>query len=75
MKVKAVDVRFSFTKNLGNYESTRMEAGMVVELTEQEDHKVVFKTAFDTVKKEVQEQMMKTLGTKHGSRLKEVKNC
>lgn len=59
MRVKEINVQFSFTKNLGNYESARTEAGAVIELEKEEDYTRAFKNAFDIVKKEVKNQISK----------------
>jgi len=65
VKVKEISVQFSFTKNLGNYESAKASAGMVVTLKKEDDYKEAFDEAFRAVREEVSEQMMKMLETKY----------
>ena len=65
VRVKEISVQFSFTKNLGNYESAKTSAGMVVTLKKEDDYKKAFDEAFHAVREEVSEQMMKVLETKY----------
>lgn len=49
MHIKEITVVKSFTRNLGNFESTRIEYGAVVSLDEGDDHEVARKKAKATV--------------------------
>lgn len=57
MKVKEISVSFKYVKNLGNYQSKSVEAGMVIENNEGEDAQKLYEVAFDTVKQEVKKQL------------------
>jgi hypothetical protein len=57
MKVKEVQATFSFTKNLGNYQSLRVEAGAVAELEPGEKPEKVIKEIFKISKAQVDEQV------------------
>ena len=53
MKIKEIRANFSFTKNLGNFESVKVEAGVTGELESGEDVEEMFQEAFEVVKEEV----------------------
>jgi hypothetical protein len=56
MKVKQITAQFAFTKNLGNYQSLRAEAGITVEVEDGENVLAVYEEAFQTVKDQVKQQ-------------------
>jgi len=55
MKIKEIRANFSFTKNLGNFQSLKVEAGVSGELEPGDDVKAAFQDAFEMVKEEVRE--------------------
>jgi hypothetical protein len=57
MRVKEVSVTFSFTKNLGNYQSLKIEAGAVVELGPGDKPEKVYAETFEMAKRQVDEQI------------------
>lgn len=57
MKVTEVRVSFSYTKNLGNFESVRVEAGATAELETKENAEEVFPNLFELAKQEVKKQV------------------
>ena len=57
MKVKEISVSFKFTKNLGNYQSAAVEAGLVVEIQGGESPDDVMTAAFETAKEHVRTQL------------------
>ena len=57
MKVKEISVSFKFTKNLGNYQSAAVEAGLVVEIQGGESPDDVMTDAFEKGKDDVLTQL------------------
>jgi len=57
-KVKQISVGASYTKNLGNFQSLKVEASIVMELLDDEDPSVVYEDAWA----KVQDQVRKGLG-------------
>lgn len=57
MKVKEISVSFKFTKNLGNYQSAAVEAGLVVEIQGGESPDEVMTAAFEKAKEHVRTQL------------------
>lgn len=53
MKVKEINVGFTFTKNLGNYESLKVDAGVVITVENGEDPEVVYEKAWESAKKQI----------------------
>jgi hypothetical protein len=64
MKSKEVHAAVSFTKNLGNFQSLRIEAGITMEIEPGEDVEEVFTQTFKLAKQEVRKQ----LNTRKGER-------
>lgn len=64
MKIKEISVNFKFTKNLGNYESCTMEAGMVVDLEDTEGAKEIFDGMWKDVKDQVRSQIQQVVEKK-----------
>ncbi len=56
MKIREVSATFSFTKNLGNYQSLKAEATIVSEVENGEAPEDVFKNIFVMAKEQVREQ-------------------
>ncbi len=56
-EVKSVSLRGGFTVNMGNYESAKIEAEVVLELQEGEDVKDALQQARKIIDEEVGEQM------------------
>lgn len=54
---KEVHVDVTYTKNLGNYESVRFNAGITFVVHEGEDLNEVYKQAWDTVGDQIGEQL------------------
>ncbi len=57
MKPKEIHVSTKFVKNLGNYQSFTAEAGMTVQIEQNDDVTEVFDKAWETVKNEVSAQI------------------
>ena len=57
MRVKEISATFSYTKNLGNYQSLRVEAGVVSEIGPGDKPEKVFEEAFEMAKHQVDEQI------------------
>ena len=57
MRVTEVAVSFSYTKNLGNYQSLKAEASATAELESGEETTEVFDRLFKLVKNEVRKQV------------------
>lgn len=53
MEVKEITVGFTFTKNLGNYESLKVDAGIVVTVEAGEDPDAVYNKAWESAKKQI----------------------
>ena len=56
-KAKELDVSVSFTKNLGNYQSLRLDAGLTVLLEDGEDVEQVYTDTWDRVGDQIQSQL------------------
>ena len=57
MKVKEISVSFKFAKNLGNYQSAAVEAGLVVEIQGGESPDDVMTAALEKAKENVRTQL------------------
>jgi hypothetical protein len=57
MKAKEVRATFSFTKNLGNFQSIRVEATVVAELEPKDTPEKAFRECWALVKEQVDEQV------------------
>ncbi|CAI6075032.1 hypothetical protein PAECIP112173_02355 [Paenibacillus sp. JJ-100] len=57
-KVKQISVGASFTKNLGNFQSLKVEANIVLELDDRDDPSAAYEDAWA----KVQEQVRNGLG-------------
>lgn len=57
MKAKEVRATFSFTKNLGNFQSIRVEATVVAELEPKDTPEKAFRECWELVKEQVDEQV------------------
>lgn len=57
MKVNQISVLVGYTKNLGNYESLRLDAGVTVEVEEGENEKKAYKKAWDLAGEQISEQL------------------
>ena len=57
MQVKEISVSFKFTKNLGNYQSAAVEAGLVVEIQGGESPDDVMTVSFEKAKEHVLTQL------------------
>ncbi len=51
--VKQVSVGASYTKNLGNFQSLKVEASIVVDLHDDDDSEAVYADAWERVQKQV----------------------
>lgn len=56
MKITEVSGTFSFTRNLGNYQSLKAEVTIVSQVEDGEEPEAVFKNIFDMAKKQVRKQ-------------------
>jgi hypothetical protein len=52
-QVKEISVGFTYTKNLGNYESLKVDAGVVVAIWAEDDPRIAYYAAWETVKKQI----------------------
>jgi hypothetical protein len=52
-KVKEISVGFMYTKNLGNYESLKVDAGAVITVEPGEDPDAIYEKAWETARKQV----------------------
>ena len=52
-QVKEISVGFTFTKNLGNYESLKVDAGVVMTVEPGDDPAAVEAEAWEHVKKQI----------------------
>lgn len=53
MQTKEISVGFTYTRNLGNYESLKVDAGVVIAVGENEDTEEVYATAWKSAKKQI----------------------
>lgn len=53
MQAKEISVGFTFTKNLGNYQSLKVDAGVVMTVEDGDDLDGVYAKAWETVKQQV----------------------
>lgn len=53
MKTKEVSVGFTYTKNLGNFESLKVDGGVVVSVEENENPEEVYEQAWKSVKNQI----------------------
>jgi len=53
MQAKEISVGFTFTKNLGNYQSLKVDAGVVMTVEDGDDADDVYAKAWETVRKQV----------------------
>ncbi|OUM85671.1 MAG: hypothetical protein BAA01_09380 [Bacillus thermozeamaize] len=53
MQTKEISVGFMYTKNLGNYQSLKVDAGVVMTVEDGDDIEEVYQKAWETVKKQV----------------------
>jgi hypothetical protein len=51
--VKEISVSFTFTKNLGNYESLKVDAGVVMAVEDGEDPEAVYTKAWESTRKQI----------------------
>lgn len=52
-EVKEVSVGFTFTKNLGNYESLKVDAGVVISVGDNENPDEVYEKAWAATKQQI----------------------
>jgi hypothetical protein len=52
-QVKEISVGFTYTKNLGNFESLKVDAGVVVTVDPGESEEEVYRKAWNVAKKQV----------------------
>jgi hypothetical protein len=57
MKTKEVSVSIVYTKNLGNYESLKLEAGIVITPELEETYEDLFKRGWSIVAEEIQRNL------------------
>lgn len=59
MKIKSVKVEFSFTKNLGNYNSIKINEGLEAELSENDNLNDVREELYTNIKESIKQQLEK----------------
>lgn len=64
--VKEIRVAVAYTKNLGNYESLRLEAGLTVAVAEGKNVADVFARAWDTARDQIKGEVIKTVAAFRG---------
>lgn len=53
MQVKEISVGFTYTKNLGNYESLKVDAGVVIAVEEGQDIDELYEKAYEQTRKQI----------------------
>ncbi|MFM1655542.1 hypothetical protein ACI7RC_26110 [Brevibacillus sp. B_LB10_24] len=53
MQTKEISVGFTCTKNLGNYESLKVDAGVVITVEPGDDPEALYEKAWESAKKQV----------------------
>lgn len=53
MKIKEISVGFTYTKNLGNYESLKVDSGVTITIEDGDDPEEVYTKAWESTKKQV----------------------
>lgn len=53
MEVKEINVGFTFTKNLGNFESLKVDAGLVMTVETGDDPEAVYAKAWASAKQQI----------------------
>lgn len=56
-KIKELSVSVCFTKNLGNYQSLKLDAGLTVSLEEGDDYDKEFQKAWDIASEQISDQL------------------
>jgi len=56
---RQITVSFGYTKNLGNYESSRIDFGITKEIEDKEDIEKVISSEFSILKEMVKEEVSK----------------
>lgn len=59
MKIKSVKVEFSFTKNLGNYNSIKINEGLEAELSENDNLNDVREELYTNIKNSIKTELSK----------------
>lgn len=62
MQIKEISVGFTYTKNLGNFENLKVDAGVVISIQEGEDPEEVYAKAWESVKKQVKSGLQTARG-------------
>lgn len=62
MQVKEISVGFTFTKNLGNYESLKVDAGIVISVDDKHTVEEVYEKAWSTAKAQIKKGLETTKG-------------
>ncbi len=57
MDIKEITVEFSYTKNMGNYESARAQAGLKVAVGPDDNPEELYEKAFKTAKDMVEREL------------------
>ncbi|MEV2699398.1 hypothetical protein ABNC92_03420 [Paenibacillus larvae] len=56
-RVKEIHVGFTFTKNLGNYESLKVDAGITMSIDPEDDVQEVYNKAWANVKNQIKREL------------------
>ncbi|MGG1672891.1 hypothetical protein ACIFOE_20085 [Paenibacillus sp. NRS-1783] len=56
-RLKEISVSYTYTKNLGNYQSLKVDAGLVVTLEPGDDPQTVYADAWRTVRNQVEQRL------------------
>lgn len=62
MQTKEISVGFTFTKNLGNFENLKVDAGVVITVELGDDPEELYAKAFENAKKQIRKGLDATRG-------------
>lgn len=62
MQTKEISVGFTFTKNLGNFENLKVDAGVVITVELGDDPEELYAKAFENTKKQIRKGLDATRG-------------
>lgn len=62
MQTKEISVGFTFTKNLGNFENLKVDAGVVITVELGDDPEELYVKAFENTKKQIRKGLDATRG-------------
>ncbi|GIO36242.1 hypothetical protein J41TS12_11030 [Paenibacillus antibioticophila] len=57
MEIREINVSMTYTKNLGNYESLKLDAGVTVAITPDENVDQAYAKAWEVARKQIRAQL------------------